>query len=87
MGTGISCCQPAVRCRSQPDVTSQRVDLGIANLAVTSTPDGKLNRLLSGRFVKAKRNQFFDRRYSIHCTKRPDPVRRERGKNIGGSRM
>lgn len=56
------------------------VDLGVANLAVISTADGKLNRFFSGRFVQARRNRFFDRRYSLQCAKRLDLVRRERGK-------
>ncbi|MDP2662387.1 MAG: transposase [Dehalococcoidia bacterium] len=56
------------------------VDLGVANLAVVSTPDGQVNRFFSGRTVQAKRNRFFDRRYSLQCAKLPRLVKRDRDK-------
>jgi IS605 OrfB family transposase len=56
------------------------VDLGVANLAVVSTPDGKVNRFLSGRAVQAKRNQFYNRRYSLSCAKKPHIIKRDRDK-------
>ena len=56
------------------------VDLGVANLAVVSTPDGKVNRFFSGRTVQAKRNRFFTRRYSLQCAKLPKLVKRDRDK-------
>lgn len=56
------------------------VDLGVANLAVVSTPDGKLNKFWPGRFVQAKRNRFFDHRYSLQCAKKPHLVRKDRDK-------
>ncbi len=56
------------------------VDLGVANLAVVSTPDGKVNRFLSGHAIQAKRNRFFDRRYSLSCAKKPHIIKRDRDK-------
>lgn len=56
------------------------IDLGVVNLAVVSTTDGKVNRFLSGRAVQAKRNRFFNRRYSLSCAKKPHIIKRDRDK-------
>ncbi len=56
------------------------IDLGVANLAVVSTTDGKAHRFLSGRAVQAKRNRFFNRRYSLSCAKKPHIIKRDQDK-------
>ena len=64
----------------EPDetFTPVGVDLGLVNLAVVSTADGKINRFFNGKRAGWMRDHYFKRRRRLGMARKPDAIRKSR---------